>query len=57
MDAIFPEARLSLKDADPEIHGLLRSEMNRQWCVRAKPGCDALVSVPDALAYFVPMHR
>jgi hypothetical protein len=37
MQAVFPEARLSLKDADPEVHGLLRSEMKRQWCVQPRP--------------------
>jgi hypothetical protein len=33
MDAIFPEALKTLKDADPEVFALVQAEKKRQWCV------------------------
>jgi hypothetical protein len=31
MDRVFPEARASLKQADPELYGILKDERRRQW--------------------------
>lgn len=32
MDAMFPEARKTLQDADPEVFQLVQDEKKRQWC-------------------------
>jgi hypothetical protein len=37
MNEIFPDALTPLKDADPEVWGLIQKEKERQWCVRV-PG-------------------
>ena len=37
MDAMFPEARRTLEEADPEVHKLVKAEMKRQWCAAALP--------------------
>ncbi|GBF90374.1 serine hydroxymethyltransferase [Raphidocelis subcapitata] len=31
MDRVFPEAKASLKQADPELYGILKDERRRQW--------------------------
>lgn len=31
MDAIFPEALKTLKEADPEVYGIIEDEKARQW--------------------------
>ena len=31
MARVFPEARSSLKEADPEIYGMIEDEKKRQW--------------------------
>jgi hypothetical protein len=28
---VFPEARSSLKEADPEVYGIIQDEKKRQW--------------------------
>lgn len=33
MDLVFPEALKTLKDADPEVFGIIEDEKARQWCV------------------------
>jgi hypothetical protein len=33
MAQVFPEALRSLKEADPEIYGIIQDEKARQWCV------------------------
>jgi hypothetical protein len=32
MDAVFPEALKSLKEADSEVYDLVQAEKKRQWC-------------------------
>ena len=32
MDAMFPEARRTLQEADPEVFQLVQEEKKRQWC-------------------------
>ena len=32
MDKMFPEARKTLQDADPEVYKLVQDEKKRQWC-------------------------
>jgi len=31
MSRVFPEARASLKEADPELYGIIQDEKKRQW--------------------------
>jgi hypothetical protein len=31
MEAVFPEALKSLKEADPEVYGIIEDEKARQW--------------------------
>lgn len=33
MEALFPEAQLTLRDADPELYDIIEDEKERQWCV------------------------
>jgi hypothetical protein len=40
MDAVFPEARSVLKDADPEMYDLVQAEKVRQWCAPVSPHTD-----------------
>lgn len=41
MDPVFPEAHKTLKDADPEVFGIIEDEKARQWWVNAgKPALD-----------------
>lgn len=37
MEAVFPEALKSLKEADPELHSIVEDEKRRQWCVGRSP--------------------
>ena len=32
MQGVFPEALQSLREADPEVHGIIQDEKKRQWC-------------------------
>ena len=32
MEGVFPEALKSLKEADPEVYGIIEDEKKRQWC-------------------------
>ena len=41
MDNMFPEARRTLQDADPEVYKLVQEEKKRQWCARAPLGLAA----------------
>jgi hypothetical protein len=31
LSAVFPEAHLSLQEADPEVYGIIQDEKKRQW--------------------------
>lgn len=33
MESVFPEALQSLREADPEVFGIIEDEKERQWCV------------------------
>lgn len=33
LNRIFPEAHLSLKEADPELYAIIEDEKRRQWYV------------------------
>ncbi len=36
MLAMFPEALISLAEADPEVAAIIENEKRRQWCVRRR---------------------
>jgi hypothetical protein len=38
MNEIFPDALTPLKEADPEVWGLIQKEKERQWCVCVRRG-------------------
>lgn len=44
MDAMFPEARKTLEQADPEVYQLVQQEKKRQWC-----GIPSSTAGPSAL--------
>jgi hypothetical protein len=42
MQSVFPEALQSLREADPEVFGIIEDEKKRQWYVLTwpdPPGC------------------
>ena len=39
MDSVFPEARKTLLEADPEVAGLVEEEKRRQWCASLSRVC------------------
>lgn len=54
MDAVFPEAMKSLREADPEVAAIIEDEKRRQWCVAAAAACARAASPPQALLQ--PLH-